>query len=84
MKLYATTTSERASKGQGGNKHLQTDILVEKNDRERYYCGTLTVRNDTEQYVIAWTDGTTSDITELKRVSKQVEYLKGKKKKSDN
>ena len=27
MKLYATTTSERASKGQGGNEYL--DILVE-------------------------------------------------------
>lgn len=26
MKLYATTTSERASKGQGGNRHL--DIVV--------------------------------------------------------
>lgn len=28
MKLYATTTSERASKGQGGNKTLNIDILV--------------------------------------------------------
>ena len=27
MKLYATTTSERASKGQGGNKHL--DIVLQ-------------------------------------------------------
>lgn len=26
MKLYATTTSERASKGQGGNKFLSTKI----------------------------------------------------------
>lgn len=28
MKLYATTTSERASKGQGGNKKLDINILV--------------------------------------------------------
>ncbi len=28
MKLYATTTSERASKGQGGNKYLNIDINV--------------------------------------------------------
>ena len=27
MKLYATTTSERASKGQGGNEYLETVIL---------------------------------------------------------
>ena len=31
MKLYATTTSERASKGQGGNDYLNIDILI--NDR---------------------------------------------------
>ena len=28
MKLYATITSERATKGQGGNKRLNIDILV--------------------------------------------------------
>lgn len=28
MKLYATVTSERASKGQGGNKQLDIDILI--------------------------------------------------------
>lgn len=26
MKLYATTTSERASKGQGGNKHIEITL----------------------------------------------------------
>lgn len=30
MKLYATVTSERATKGQGGNKYLEIDILAEK------------------------------------------------------
>lgn len=29
MKLYATTTSERASKGQGGNERLHIDITDE-------------------------------------------------------
>lgn len=29
MKLYATTTSERASKGQGGNERLNIDITDE-------------------------------------------------------
>lgn len=28
MKLYATTTSERASKGQGGNKLLDIDVIA--------------------------------------------------------
>lgn len=31
MKLYATTTSERASKGQGGNKYLAIIISGENN-----------------------------------------------------
>jgi hypothetical protein len=30
MKLYATTTSERASKGQGGNKNLIIDIQAQQ------------------------------------------------------
>ena len=29
MKLYATTTSERASKGQGGNEFLNIEIQAE-------------------------------------------------------
>lgn len=29
MKLYATTTTERASKGQGGNEYLHIDITDE-------------------------------------------------------
>lgn len=29
MKLYATTTSERATKGQGGNDFLEIDITAE-------------------------------------------------------
>lgn len=30
MKLYATTTSERASKGQGGNKFLKVEFQIEQ------------------------------------------------------
>lgn len=33
MKLYAKTTSERASKGQGGNKFL--NILVQNEDKHK-------------------------------------------------
>ncbi len=36
MKLYATTTSERASKGQGGNNYLNIDINV-LDDKEPSY-----------------------------------------------
>ena len=30
MKLYATTTSERASKSQGGNKYSQSIVTIDK------------------------------------------------------
>jgi len=30
MKIYATVTSERASKGQGGNKYLEIEVKAEK------------------------------------------------------
>jgi len=36
MKLYATTTSERASKGQGGNKYLNIDIFIEDRNYSKY------------------------------------------------
>lgn len=29
MKLYATVTSDRASKGQGGNKQIVVDLLID-------------------------------------------------------
>jgi len=32
MKLYATTTSERASKGQGGNEYIRIEL---QSDREK-------------------------------------------------
>ena len=32
MKLYATTTSERATKGQGGNNYLKIEVKDEKKE----------------------------------------------------
>lgn len=32
MKLYSTTTSERASKSQGGNKFIETEYLIGSKD----------------------------------------------------
>lgn len=36
MKLYATTTSERATKGQGGNKQLNLAIYIDNREKPRY------------------------------------------------
>jgi hypothetical protein len=37
MKLYATTTSERASKGQGGNEYIRVELRQAKNTPVEYY-----------------------------------------------
>lgn len=46
MKLYATTTSERASKGQGGNEYLEIDIQDEK---ERIVCSILVLPKEKDK-----------------------------------
>jgi len=41
MKLYATTTSERAEKSQGGNEYINVEIRA--GDKTREILGTLEV-----------------------------------------
>lgn len=36
MKLYATVKSERASKGQGGNKQINLDIFIDDKKHPRF------------------------------------------------
>lgn len=36
MKLYAKTTSERATKGQGGNRHLNIEIFIDDREKSRF------------------------------------------------
>lgn len=57
MKLYATTTSERASKGQGGNEYLDIEIYAFNRDNP---VGRISVTTDTDstdkvkQWIITW------------------------------
>ncbi len=36
MKIYATTTSERATKGQGGNEYIDIEIYINDRNNPRY------------------------------------------------
>jgi len=36
MKLYNITSTERTSKGQGGNNFLRNDIYIENKEKARY------------------------------------------------
>jgi hypothetical protein len=51
MKLYATTTSERATKGQGGNKEILIDLKIENPERKRFAMLKLT--NYTDSFELA-------------------------------
>lgn len=51
MKLYATTTSERASKGQGGNKLLNIDITA-GNSRDKVLSISFKADSSLEKYCI--------------------------------
>lgn len=80
MKLYATTTSERASKGQGGNEFLNitiasgsakdsyifADIIVDKS-------GFIYFRNGDKKEIACYTtqDGKLVDITNMTKGEKQ-------------
>jgi len=41
MKLYATTTSERASKGQGGNEYICISLTVQNGSKLDYPIGEI-------------------------------------------
>ena len=41
MKLYATTTSERATSGQGGNQFLKIEMQIENIEKKRQYAGSI-------------------------------------------
>lgn len=53
MKLYATVTSERATKGQGGNKFLSIDIRDEKKEIIR----SMSILPHDEGFLILWHSG---------------------------
>lgn len=50
MKIYATTTSERATKGQGGNDYL--DIEVKGENQEKLLELRITQNEDGEHYTV--------------------------------
>lgn len=70
MKLYATTTSERASKGQGGNKQLTVEFKVET-DKGREIVGQVEMRVERETIHL------------ISNVPQYKVYIKGKSQKGE-
>lgn len=55
MKLYATTTSERATKGQGGNKFISIDLMT-GSTKESEIFATIRLNIINNVYTL-WLDG---------------------------
>lgn len=66
MKLYTTITSERASKGQGGNKYLRIALNVGSTKESRHIANLLMVAVDNGGYEIFFQDTEKDKTTCLK------------------
>ena len=76
MKLYATTTSERASKGQGGTKHVLTVFTAEINGQRQEIASMSLVNTEKDFYNFQYMlpDGTQDIIKVSKRQSEKRRY----------
>ena len=54
MKLYATVTSERASKGQGGNEYINFNL---KDENENVFVEVRAIPDGTSNRVSVWIKG---------------------------
>ena len=52
MKLYASSRSERAEKGQGGNTYVSTVYTVEHDTKEREVVATTTVERGEGEFIV--------------------------------
>ena len=79
MKLYATVTSERASKGQGGNDKLEIDVLVFDRVNPRYH---ITVTQD--EFIVTERGYSEPRMYALHKDIRKQEELKGNKQKGEH
>jgi hypothetical protein len=78
MKLYAWIASERAKKGQGGNKYLDIDIDIEHPDKTRETLAKLAVTQSPYHFLLSIIDKN-GGIETIKRIDKKGKKQKGEK-----
>ena len=83
MKLYATITSERATKGQGGNKQLE--ILMQVDAKLRAEVGRVIMKAEDDGYTIKYypISGAAFRATKGKNVIILFDTTKGEKQKGE-
>ena len=79
MKLYATVTSERASKGQGGNKQIVIDLNIEKET-----VGRVVMKHEEDNGYTIYYYPITETTGKGGRVLLHKEETKGKKQKGEH
>ena len=94
MKLYATTTSERASKGQGGNDYICIKLTVQNGSRQDYPIGEIIldynddVKNhgdvNQNEWVLKYLAHTAVDPVIIDQGNVEPPAIKGKKQKDNN
>ena len=77
MKLYATTTSERATKGQGG-EYLEISI----SDKDKQPLWQVSISDDTEDYTVRIWNEQHNNFWENKVQKIMVDHNKSRKEKS--
>jgi len=92
MKLYATTTSERASKGQGGNEYIVADFSVNREiigQIELYlYDDAKHYGTDNNEWVLKFRNGSDKEdndweILAQDNIPNKLAQTKGKKQKGE-
>ena len=89
MKLYATVSSERATKGQGGNKKLTISLLHDNKKREEVLRLIVLPAGDKDPLPIVAVDYATYEIAQMlgeyatEYANKLLEEAKGKRRKGE-
>lgn len=86
MKLYATVTSERASKSQGGNERVDIELSVGSRDNSRLIAMIHLVA-DGDDYQLFWDDAERDEcppVRDTLKTGKLIEKPKGKKQKGED
>lgn len=80
MKLYAITTSERASKGQGGNEYVNIEMFVGES-KHPMFIGKVKMYIENDLYCVDYYPG--YDNLDIKPLAKFINESKGKQKKGE-
>ena len=84
MNLYAKVTSERATKGQGGNDRIDIVLNVGAGAKDSRTVAIIHLVREKERYTIFWDDAEIDACPPIRATLKIGSILKGKRQKGDD